>query len=220
MKTLLIILVFFSCIANAQEILPTSKISSEKLQDGPLKQAVLTFIAANESKLTNLTLNGTKIIFDFNNLRLLKSDDIFTNVITSNEVNESSENSTADNLYDGNLTLGFITDNGKVMTYSITQTINNGKEKILKYFNEDVNLVYTVNIDESNEEVSVLKNDLITNARVCGTQTMNCIAHHYSRRGWWSVGLWIATGFYPGVGVAVAAACGATCCLNIACPGN
>jgi hypothetical protein len=220
MKTFLIILVFFSCIANAQEINPTSKISSEVLQEGPLKQALLTFITDNGSKLNNLTLNGTKINFDFNNLSILKSDGIFTNVVTSNEMKESSDNSSGDNLYDGKLTLGFITDNGKVMTYSITQTINNGKEKILKYFNEDVNLIYTVNIDESNEEVSVVKNDLLTNERVCGTQTMNCITHHYSRRGWWSVGLWIATGFYPGVGVAVAAACGATCCLNIACPGN
>lgn len=162
---------------------------------------------------------GRKVLFNFNELKILKSDGKFINVVTCNILQPVLQVSSAN--YNGKITLGFIIENNSVVTYSITLATYNSSEKSLKYFDEDFNLLYSVNIDEVNKQVSIESSGLVNSkAPGCGQSTMNCINHHYSQNGWWSVGLWIATAFYPGVGVAVAAGCGLSCCLKIGCPGN
>jgi hypothetical protein len=222
MKKIIIILCMVISIRsiNAQEITPNSVITSELLQGGKLKNAILDYIKANTVKLNTLSLEGKRVNFDFENLRLLKSDNIWTNVVSSYELTNDPSRYTSEQREGEILTLGFVMENGKVLNHFISQTINTKSEKNIKLFDRDFNQLYKVNIDEFNKNVSIETANVLNNraATGCGQATMNCISHHYTSNGWWSVGLWIATGFYPGVGVAVAAACGATCCLNIGCP--
>lgn len=47
----------------------------------------------------------------------------------------------------------------------------------------------------------------VVNGRGSGQKTMDCIADLYSKHGWYSLGLWIATGFVPELAVSAATAC-------------
>lgn len=213
---LLFLLSFSIATINAQIINPNSEITYETLSDGEEKTAILNYINNHEDLFRNLMDGENNVLFDFNNLKMLNVDGIWTkHVICYEIVNNESVYRNLGN-HSELRTLVFNFDEKNLVSHFISKTSFNNTDKNLKMYDGNFNLLFTVNILE-NDEVEVMATENLLSRGSCSQKTLDCINHHYQKRGWFSVGLTVLSAFYPGVTVAVAASCGVTCCLNIGC---
>jgi hypothetical protein len=109
--------------------------------------------------------------------------------------------------------VAFIQEEGEYLVYSIIQKIFHGDNvHEINYFNSKFQPILSVNVnmDKLESTVTYINEDhfsyKLTKATY-GDDVIDCITAHYSKKGWLSVGLFVATAFYPGVAVSVTAAC-------------
>lgn len=217
-----ILCIGFYSMSIGQSITPTSRLTSEVLNDVSQQVAINNYVSSHQSMLNNLTFENRIINFNFQDLKVLKTDDVLTSVVSCTEMTNTSSLNAADQQPMNGFSLSFIFENGLVKTHMFSRVNTTDGKKDLEIFNNEFNSLYTLKYDTLSESISMMESPTGVQSRNsgCGQATLNCISHHYTKDGWYSIGLWIGTLVQPSVGIVVAAACGATCCLNIGCPGN
>lgn len=163
-----------------------------------------------------LIQSRTNLSFNIDDLYLI-NDDNGNEVILANQVgmNESNE--------DNYGLVAAYNSQGDLESTMIVRTITLS-EKIfqIEYFSTSLTLLYSIKIDNENEELSTVYKYDGSNLRTdeedeededCGQDTMDCINDAYTNHGWISVGLWVQSIALPQTGVAIAVACAGRNCL-------
>ncbi|MDB5013260.1 MAG: hypothetical protein JWQ25_1462 [Daejeonella sp.] len=213
-KTFLCICGLFMLFASkSQTIVPNSVISYETVIDISTQRLINDFVSNNQTKIRLLNLNGSNLNFDFTDIKVLKIDSAVSTVFSVPETNHFSDSN--------QILFCFNIDNNRILSATISVSTNNDKEKFVEYYDIDLNSLYKIDFDTKLGVANLVVRDNNTNRADpgCGQSTVNCIQYHYTSNGWSSFALWCLTCINGGVGVAVAVACGATCCLHIGCPG-
>tara|TARA_B110001469_G_C9624403_1_gene311508 strand:- start:670 stop:1296 length:627 start_codon:yes stop_codon:yes gene_type:complete len=112
--------------------------------------------------------------------------------------------------YDPNLDMNFgltmaLNEYGEFVNPMILQT--NSETHQINYYNVEFVLQMTVNLNVTNQTVSVTHVAIPGAQGSWGQNTMDCITDAYSNHGWISVWAWVQTAFIPMTGAAIAASC-------------
>ncbi len=98
------------------------------------------------------------------------------------------------------------------MIVKTTKTSNNIYR--IDYFNEDMKLIHTIELDLESESISSCNKYNSNVKKPCGQKVANCLDDVYSNHGWISVWAFVQTAFIPPTGVALAVACAVEKCIT------
>ena len=121
-----------------------------------------------------------------------------------------------DSYYDEKTKLGVYPKGNDDYNFLIVEYVDSGDVKEVIYKKATGELLITILANSLTEEVSVIYPNGGDASRdpECGELVAACLDHAYTERGWFSVGLWVVTGFYPAFGIGAALGCAAAECLE------